>query len=151
MDRGAWRATVYGVAKSRTRLSDFTFTFPLWNSRMPNTPVRVEGAGSARTQKGDHGWASSVLSCDQIKLMESKFWHLFEPGPQSHMHLLEGKEHCSGQFWERCWGRLFLITDKLKIYLLLISLNKWFMECMHFKKLNALGLFSWNPPFLNSL
>ena len=27
MDGGAWRATVRGVAKSRTRLSDFTFTF----------------------------------------------------------------------------------------------------------------------------
>ena len=27
MDRGAWLATVHGVAKSRTRLSDFTFTF----------------------------------------------------------------------------------------------------------------------------
>ena len=27
MDRGAWWATVHGVAKSRTRLSDFTFTF----------------------------------------------------------------------------------------------------------------------------
>ena len=26
MDRGAWRATVHGVAKSQTRLSDFTFT-----------------------------------------------------------------------------------------------------------------------------
>ena len=25
-DRGAWRATVHGVAESRTRLSDFTFT-----------------------------------------------------------------------------------------------------------------------------
>ena len=28
MDRGAWQVTVHGVAKSRTRLSDFTFTFP---------------------------------------------------------------------------------------------------------------------------
>ena len=27
MGRGAWRATVQGVTKSRTRLSDFTFTF----------------------------------------------------------------------------------------------------------------------------
>ena len=26
MDRGAWQATVHEVAKSRTRLSDFTFT-----------------------------------------------------------------------------------------------------------------------------
>ena len=28
LDREAWRAAVHGVAKSRTRLSDFTFTFP---------------------------------------------------------------------------------------------------------------------------
>ena len=27
MDRGAWRAIVHGVAKSRTRLSEFAFTF----------------------------------------------------------------------------------------------------------------------------
>ena len=27
MDRGAWKAAVHGVSKSRTQLSDFTFTF----------------------------------------------------------------------------------------------------------------------------
>ena len=27
MDRGTWWATVHGVAKSRTQLSNFTFTF----------------------------------------------------------------------------------------------------------------------------
>ena len=27
MDRGAWWAAVHGVVESRTRLSDFTFTF----------------------------------------------------------------------------------------------------------------------------
>ena len=27
MDRGAWEAAVHGVAKSQTRLSDFTLTF----------------------------------------------------------------------------------------------------------------------------
>ena len=27
MDGGAWRSTAHGVAKSRTQLSDFTFTF----------------------------------------------------------------------------------------------------------------------------
>ena len=27
MDGGAWKAVVHGVAKGRTRLSDFTFTF----------------------------------------------------------------------------------------------------------------------------
>ena len=42
VDRGAWRATVHGVAKSRTRLSDFTFTFKLyspWNSLGQNAGV----------------------------------------------------------------------------------------------------------------
>ena len=29
MDRGAWKAAVHGVAKSQTRLSDFTFIFHL--------------------------------------------------------------------------------------------------------------------------
>ena len=29
MGRGAWQAAVHGVAKSQTRLSDFTFTFHL--------------------------------------------------------------------------------------------------------------------------
>ena len=28
MDKGAWQATVHGVAKSRTRLSDFTSLHP---------------------------------------------------------------------------------------------------------------------------
>ena len=32
MDGGAWWATVHGVAKSWTRLSNFTFTFKLYRS-----------------------------------------------------------------------------------------------------------------------
>ena len=36
MDGGAWRATVHGVAKSQTRLSDFTyFTFKTWLASDP--------------------------------------------------------------------------------------------------------------------
>ena len=31
MDRGAWKATVHGVAKSWTRLSDFTFFLSLYS------------------------------------------------------------------------------------------------------------------------
>ena len=30
MDGGTWWSTVHGVAKSRTQLSDFTFTFSSW-------------------------------------------------------------------------------------------------------------------------
>ena len=39
MNGGAWRATVHRVAKSRTQLSDFTFTF--------NFPAGSDGKASA--------------------------------------------------------------------------------------------------------
>ena len=42
MDRGAWRATVHGVTKSRTRLSDFTSLHfnPIYNCIKKNkTPI----------------------------------------------------------------------------------------------------------------
>ena len=37
MDRGAWRATVHGVAKSRTRLSDFTHSLRLVIMFLPSS------------------------------------------------------------------------------------------------------------------
>ena len=51
MDGGAWWAAVHGVAKSRTRLSDFTFTFHFHalEKEMATTPVflawRIPGTG----------------------------------------------------------------------------------------------------------
>ena len=50
MDRGAWWAAVHGVARSRTRLSDFTFTFhfhALRGKRQP-TPVFLPGESQGR-------------------------------------------------------------------------------------------------------
>ena len=41
MDGGAWWATVHWVAKSQTRLSDFTFTFP-GGSVVKNPPAMQE-------------------------------------------------------------------------------------------------------------
>ena len=45
MDGGAWKAAVHGVAKSRTRLSDFTslFTFMHWRRKWQPTPVFLPG------------------------------------------------------------------------------------------------------------
>ena len=45
MDRGAWWAAVHGVAKSRTRLSDFTLTFHFHalEKEMAPTPVFLPG------------------------------------------------------------------------------------------------------------
>ena len=53
MDRGAWQATVHRVAKSRTRLSDFTFTYTsYWRRKWKPTPVFLPGIS--------HGWRSLV-------------------------------------------------------------------------------------------
>ena len=41
MDRGAWWAAVHGVAKSQTRLSDFTFMH--WRRKWQPTPVFLPG------------------------------------------------------------------------------------------------------------
>ena len=43
MDGGAWWAAVYGVAKSRTRLSDFIFTSMHWRRKWQPTPVFLPG------------------------------------------------------------------------------------------------------------
>ena len=50
MDRGAWWAAVHGVAKSRTGLSDFTFTFhfPALEKEMQPTPVFLPGESQGR-------------------------------------------------------------------------------------------------------
>ena len=50
MDRGAWWTTVYGVTKSRTRLSDtLSFTFPfediwqlLWQDRLQKVVEKTQ-------------------------------------------------------------------------------------------------------------
>ena len=43
LDGGAWWAAVHGVAKSWTRLSDFTFTFMHWRRKWRPTPVFLAG------------------------------------------------------------------------------------------------------------
>ena len=53
MDREAWRSAVHGVAKSRTRLSDFTLTF-----HFPATEKEMVTHSSPDTRLGE---VSSVL------------------------------------------------------------------------------------------
>ena len=42
-DRGAWYAAVRGVAKSQTRLNDFTFTFPLEKEMATHSSILAWG------------------------------------------------------------------------------------------------------------
>ena len=48
MDEGAWWAAVDGLTKSRTRLSDFTFTFMHWRRKWQPTPVFLPGESQGR-------------------------------------------------------------------------------------------------------
>ena len=50
MDGGAWKAAVHGVAKSRARQSDFTFTFHFHalEKEMATTPVFLPGESQGR-------------------------------------------------------------------------------------------------------
>ena len=54
MDREAWHAAIHGVTKSRTRLSDFTFTFHFHalEKEWQPTPVFLPGKSQ--------GWGSLV-------------------------------------------------------------------------------------------
>ena len=48
MDGGAWWAAVHGVAKSRTRLSDFPFSIVHWRRKWQLTPVFLPGESQGR-------------------------------------------------------------------------------------------------------
>ena len=62
MDGGAWKAAVHGVAKSQTRLGDFTFTFHFmhWRRKWQPTPVFLPGDSQGRgSLVGCHLWGST--------------------------------------------------------------------------------------------
>ena len=85
MDGGAWWAAVHGVAKSRTGLSDFTFTFHFpalekemathssvlaWRIPRTEEPGRLPSTGSHRV---GHNWSDlAYLSNEQILWLYQK-------------------------------------------------------------------------------
>ena len=72
MDRGAWQAAVHGIAKSGTRLSDFTITFHFQDcSKIAFTPILLgvqEKVNSGRRdinveREGINKCISTLLAC----------------------------------------------------------------------------------------
>ena len=110
MDGGAWWATVHGVAKSRTRLSDFTFTFHFhalerematyssvlaW--RIPGTgePGGLLPMGSHRV---GHDWSdssscSSSSSSSNSPDLSSLIWGIPQKGGNSKLRSHEFLSH----------------------------------------------------------
>ena len=60
MDRGAWWTTVHGITKSRTRLSDFTFTFSFFMVQLSH-PYTTTGKTIALTRWTFVGKVMSLL------------------------------------------------------------------------------------------
>ena len=94
MDGGAWWAIVHGVAKSRTRLSDFTFTFhfhalekemathsSVLSRRVPGTgePVGLLSMGSHRVGHDCRDLVAAAAAnplhvCNPIEFDGSRIW-----------------------------------------------------------------------------
>ena len=69
MDERAWWAAIHGVAKSRTRLSDFTFTFPFHalEKEMAPTPVFLPGESQGRgSLMGCCLWGRTELDTTEV-------------------------------------------------------------------------------------
>ena len=78
MDGGAWKAAVHGVAEGRTRLSDFTFTFPfhaLEKEMATHSSVlawRIPGMGepggllSMGSHRVGHDWSDLAAAAGSI-------------------------------------------------------------------------------------
>ena len=83
MDRGTWWATVHGVAKSRTQLSDFIFTFG--RSHHSEKPVQqLEGSShSPQLEKSLHGNEHSHKEINRKPPERNASWYYLE---QTHQH-----------------------------------------------------------------
>ena len=67
MDGGAWWAAVHGVARSRTQLSDFTFTFMHWRRKWQPTPVLLPGESQGRgSLAGCRLWGRTELDTTEV-------------------------------------------------------------------------------------
>ena len=88
MDRGAWKATVHGVAEGWIGLSNFTFTFHFdalekeitthssilaWRIPWMEEPGRLQSTGSQRVR---HNWAT--FTSLQRMFMKPFFWAAFK-------------------------------------------------------------------------
>ena len=67
MDGGAWWAAVHGVAKSRTRLSDFTFTFHALEKELATDSMFLPGESQGwGTLVGCHLWGHTELDRTEV-------------------------------------------------------------------------------------
>ena len=74
MDKGVWPATVHGVTKSWTGLSDFTFTFKYRKRRAPAAPELA-----SKQDCSQPGWALHGFTVGEEGLMARQPAQLVKP------------------------------------------------------------------------
>ena len=83
-DRGAWKAAVYGVAKSRTRLSDFTFTFHFHALEKEMATHSIQCSCLENPRDGGAWWAAvsgvaqSRTRLKRLSSSSSSSWHPYQ-------------------------------------------------------------------------
>ena len=92
MDRKAWHAAIHGVAKSRTRLNDWTELSMSWNSNTLATwceelthlkrPWCWEWlkAGGKGDDRGWDGWMASLMQWTWVWVSSGSWWWTGRPG-----------------------------------------------------------------------
>ena len=118
MDRGAWQAAGHGVARSRTRLSDFTFTFhfhALEKEMTSHSSVlawRIQGWGSL---VGCRLWGRTELDTTEVTQQQQPFQYyacapgLKLPHPVLHRQCFES------------WLPVFLLSQPINASILIKS------------------------------
>ena len=91
MDGGAWWATVRGVSKSWTRLSDFTFTFHF--HALEKEMATHSSALAWRIPGGLPSMGSHRLGHDWSDLAAAACEYLIHPTQVTHFHLLFSLRH----------------------------------------------------------
>ena len=93
MDGGSWWATVHGVAKSWTRLSDFTFifTFLHWRRKWQPTPAFLPGESRGRgSLVGCHLWGCTESNTTEVtyEQQHQSCWSLESDGEVTYRKLI---------------------------------------------------------------
>ena len=135
MDGGAWWAAVHGVAKSQTRLSDFTFTFhfhTLGKEMATHSSVlvwRIPGMGepgglpSMGSQRVGHDWSDlAAADCEMQFFSLIYYWFWF----------VNFLENVCTYAYKRCQSIVFLPCN----------------VCVWFRYQNNVGLVEWVREFL---
>ena len=132
MDRGALRATVHGVTKSQTQLSNYTHihTRP---SSIPTSSMKP-----SRTLLPDSGCTCNLTCWLTPPLLCIKFWISSKAGPLLWLYTLSlgGSIHITSLPWSRCCSSFIFISNSILVESIQVLLTM---------PLNYFNRSTWNP------